>query len=66
MEFNIKVTPEHVNTIFAGLDELPHKVSRRTLDHILQQVQAQEAAAQLAPAPNNKATPETPDAGLTD
>ena len=61
MEFTIKLLPEHVNTVFAGLDELPHKTSRRTIDHILQQVQAQEAAANTPKAPEP-----TPDAGLTD
>lgn len=44
MEFNIKMQPEHVNAVLAGLDELKHGVSRRTFDHILQQVKAQEAA----------------------
>jgi len=44
MEFNINLTADQVNVIFAALDELPHKVSRRVLDHILQQVKAQEAA----------------------
>lgn len=51
MEFTIKLQAEHVNVILAGLDELQHKVSRRTLDHILQQVQAQEAAARAPEAP---------------
>lgn len=50
MEFTIKLTADHINTIFAGLDELPHKTARRTIDQVLQQVQAQEAAART-PAP---------------
>lgn len=60
MEFLIKMQPEHVNAVLAGLDELQHKTSRRAFDHILQQVKAQEEAAkvQQQPAPT--------DAGLTD
>ena len=60
MEFTVNLTAEHVNTIFAGLDELPHKASRRTIDHILQQVQAQEAAART-PAPEAPADQVTSD-----
>ena len=60
MEFTIKLQAEHINTIFAGLDELPHKASRRIIDHILQQVREQEAA-------NAPQAPEAPtDAGLND
>lgn len=60
MEFTIKLQAEHINVVLAGLDELQHKVSRRTLDTILQQVQAQEAAARTQ-------APEAPaEAGLTD
>jgi hypothetical protein len=61
MEFTIKLQAEQVNVVLAGLDELQHKVSRRTLDTILQQVQAQEAAAQAPQAPEAST-----DAGLTD
>jgi hypothetical protein len=61
MEFTIKLAPEHVNTIFAGLDELPHKAARRVIDHVLQQVQQQEAAARAAQAPED-----TQSAGLSD
>lgn len=49
MDFTIKLTSEHVNTVFAGLDELQHKTARRAFDTILQQVQAQEIAAKKKP-----------------
>lgn len=61
MEFTIKLQAEQVNIVLAGLDELQHKVSRRTLDAILQQVKAQEAAAQAPTTPEAST-----DAGLTD
>ena len=60
MEFTITLPAEQVNVVLAGLDELQHKVSRRTLDNILQQVKAQEAQA-AQPAPEA-----TPEAGLND
>lgn len=60
MEFNIKLQPEQINTIFAGLDELPHKNSRRVVDLILQQVQEQERASLAANAPA------APEPGLND
>jgi hypothetical protein len=30
-----------VNAIFAALDEMPHKMSRRVIDNVIQQAQAQ-------------------------
>lgn len=60
MEFTIKLPAEHVNVILAGMDELPHKAARRTIDLVLQQVQAQQQAAQQ-PEPQP-----VPEAGLTD
>jgi len=60
MDFTIKLSADHINVVLAGLDELQHKVSRRTLDTILQQVQAQQAAA--AETPSAPAT----EAGLSD
>lgn len=64
MNFTITLTPEHVNAIFAGLNKLEHGQVRTTFDHILQQVQAQEAAAVTAkPAPVQE---DTQSAGLSD
>lgn len=60
MEFTIKLPADYVNIIFTALDELPHKASRRVVDHVLQQIRAQEAAAQNAPKT------EADTAGLTD
>jgi len=64
MDFNINVTAEHVNAIFAGLNKLEHGAVRQTFDHILKQVQEQEVAAMKA------ATAQAPEAeaqaGLND
>lgn len=62
MNFTIQLTAEHVNTVLTGLSELKHGIVRPTFDHILGQIQQQEAAAQAA-----KATPAPSEAaGLTD
>lgn len=64
MEFTLKVQPEHINQIFAGLNKLEHGAIRQTFDYILKQVQEQELAAmQAAKASAPEATPE---AGLND
>lgn len=51
MRFNLTLTVDHVNTILAGLNKLEHGQVRATFDHILQQVQKQEAAAKAVPVP---------------
>lgn len=61
MTFTLTLTPDHVNAIFAGLNKLEHGQVRNTFDHILQQVQKQEVAAQ---AP--QASEDAPGAGLSD
>jgi hypothetical protein len=61
MNFNITLTADHVNNVLAGLNKLEHGVARGTFDLVLQQVQAQEAAAR---AP--KASEDTQSAGLSD
>ena len=61
MNFHLTLSAEHVNSIFAGLNKLEHGQVRGTFDLILQQVQAQEAAAR---AP--KASEDIPAAGLSD
>ncbi len=61
MEFTLKLQAEQINVILAGMDELPHKASRRTIDAILQQVREQETAAAAPQAPEANT-----DAGLTD
>lgn len=61
MNFNITLNAEHVNAIFAGLNELKHGQARNTFDHILQQVQTQEAAAKAPKVPED-----APSAGLSD
>lgn len=38
---DIKVTATEFNTIIAGLEELPHRVSRRIIDNLAQQMQIQ-------------------------
>jgi len=55
----LKLAPEAINVILAGLEELPHKISRRVLDEVLQQCQAQAQPAPAAP-PAPPATPEAP------
>lgn len=44
--FTITLPAEQLNVVLAGLDELKHSVSRRVVDAILQQVQAQQQAEQ--------------------
>jgi hypothetical protein len=61
MNFTVTLTADHVNNVLAGLNKLEHGVSRGTFDLILQQVQAQEAAAKAPRAPED-----TPAAGLSD
>lgn len=61
MEFTLKLQAEQINVILAGMDELPHKAARRTIDTILQQVREQEMAAAAPQAPEADT-----DAGLTD
>lgn len=38
---NLKVDANMFNTIMTGLEELPHKVSRKIIDELSQQAQAQ-------------------------
>jgi len=38
---NLRVNVEEVNVILAGLEELPHKISRRVVDNIIGQSQEQ-------------------------
>ena len=61
MNFHLTLTVDHVNAILAGLNKLEHGQVRGTFDHILQQVQQQEAAAKAAPVPED-----TQSAGLSD
>lgn len=49
MHFNLTLTVDHVNTILAGLNKLEHGQARATFDHVLQQVQKQQAAPKAAP-----------------
>lgn len=44
MEFTIKLSPDQVRVVLAGLDELKHSVSRPTFDVVYQQIQQQELA----------------------
>lgn len=37
----LKLTPEQVNVVLAGLQELPHKYADPVIREIMQQVQAQ-------------------------
>lgn len=37
----LKLTPEQVNIVLAGLQELPHKFSDPVIREIMQQVQSQ-------------------------
>jgi hypothetical protein len=57
MNFNITLNADQINTIFAALNELKHGQSRGTFDYLLQQVQAQEAAAKAPPAPDKTDAP---------
>ena len=69
MTFNLNLTADHINAIFAGLNKLEHGQVRTTFDHILQQVQKQEAAAQapqVAPQAAPQAAEDAPVAGLSD
>ena len=40
-EINLTLKVTEVNTILAALDEMPHKISRRVIDLVIQQAQAQ-------------------------
>jgi hypothetical protein len=42
LTLNFTFTVAQINTIIAGLDELPHKFSRPMIDEIQKQVQAQQ------------------------
>lgn len=53
MHFTLTLTTDHVNTILAGLNKLEHGQVRATFDHVLQQVQRQEADAKTAPMPED-------------
>ena len=53
MNFHLTLTVDHVNAVLAGLNKLEHGQVRGTFDHILQQVQRQEAAAKAAPVPED-------------
>lgn len=61
MTFNLTLTADHINAIFAGLNKLEHGQVRSTFDYILQQVQMQEAAAKAPPVQED-----TQSAGLSD
>ena len=37
----LKVTVIEINTILAALDEMPHKMSRKLIDNLIQQAQSQ-------------------------
>lgn len=58
---NLTVNPQQFNTIIAGLEELPHKVSRGVIDTLVQQVQAQ-TAPKPEPVPETVETPPQPEA----
>jgi hypothetical protein len=65
----LEITPQVFNVIMAGLEELPHKVSRGAIDDLIKQVQAQQQPQppEVPPAPTEdkpSATdkPETPPA----
>jgi hypothetical protein len=38
---NLTLSVSEVNAILAALDEMPHKMSRRVIDNVIQQAQAQ-------------------------
>jgi len=38
---NLTLKVSEVNAILAALDEMPHKMSRRVIDNVIQQAQAQ-------------------------
>lgn len=38
---NLTVTIEELNIIFGGLEEVPHKFSRKVIDNLSQQAQSQ-------------------------
>jgi hypothetical protein len=40
-EFNLTLTLSEVNILLASLDELPHKISRKLIDKVVQQAQSQ-------------------------
>ena len=41
LEINLTLKVTEVNAVLAALDELPHKLSRRLIDNVIQQAQAQ-------------------------
>ena len=40
-EVTLTLSVTEVNTILGALDEIPHKISRKVIDKIIQQAQAQ-------------------------
>jgi hypothetical protein len=40
-ELNFTLKVSEANIVLAALDEMPHKVSRRVIDNIIQQAQSQ-------------------------
>jgi len=38
---NLTLSVSEVNAILAALDEMPHKMSRRVIDNVIQQAQSQ-------------------------
>lgn len=40
-ELILKVTPDKFNTIMAALEELPHKISRKLIDDLSEQIRNQ-------------------------
>jgi len=45
-KINLSVTIEELNIIFGGLEEVPHKFSRKVIDSLSQQAQPQVNAQQ--------------------
>jgi len=45
-KINLSVTIEELNVIFAGLEEVPHKYSRKVIDSLSQQAQSQVKQSQ--------------------
>lgn len=45
-KINLSVTIDELNIIFGGLEEVPHKFSRKVIDNLSQQAQAQVKQSQ--------------------
>lgn len=44
MEFNLKLSTDHVRVLLGGLDKLEHGIARPTFDALMVQIQEQEKA----------------------